>query len=54
MFRTVLPIVAIAAVVLLPASVRAQSVDDVIANNIKARAAWKKSKPSAACARPQS
>ena len=44
MFRTVLPIIAIAAVALLPVSVRAQSVDDVIANNIKARGGLEKIK----------
>jgi outer membrane lipoprotein-sorting protein len=44
MFRTVLPIIAIAAVALLPASVRAQGVDDVIANNIKARGGLEKIK----------
>src|SRR6202158_3968951 len=37
MFRIVLPILAFAAIALLPGSARAQSVDEVIASNIKAR-----------------
>ncbi len=44
MFRIVLRIVAIAALALLPVSVRAQSVDDVIASNIKARGGLEKIK----------
>jgi Outer membrane lipoprotein-sorting protein len=44
MFRIVLPILAFAAIALLPASARAQSVDEVIASNIKARGGLEKIK----------
>jgi outer membrane lipoprotein-sorting protein len=44
MSRIVLPILAFAAIVLLPVSVRAQSVDEVIANNVKARGGLEKIK----------
>jgi Outer membrane lipoprotein-sorting protein len=44
MFRIVLPILACAAVALLPRSVRAQSVDEVIASNIRARGGLEKIK----------
>ena len=44
MSRIVLPILAFAAIALLPGSVPAQSVDDVIASNIKARGGLEKIK----------
>lgn len=44
MFRIVLRIVATAAVALLPVGIRAQSVDDVVASNIKARGGLEKIK----------
>jgi len=44
MFRIVLPILAFAAIALLPVNVPAQSVDEVIANNVKARGGLEKIK----------
>jgi hypothetical protein len=44
MYRNVLPILAFAAIALLPGTVQAQSVDEVIANNIKARGGLEKIK----------
>lgn len=44
MSRIVLPILAFAAIALLPVSVPAQSVDEVIANNVKARGGLEKIK----------
>ena len=44
MFRIVLPIFAFADIALLPGNVRAQSVDEVIANNVKARGGLEKIK----------
>lgn len=44
MFRIVLPIFAFAAIALLPLNVPAQSVDEVIANNVKARGGLEKIK----------
>jgi hypothetical protein len=44
MSRTVLPMLAFAAIALLPLNVPAQSVDEVIANNVKARGGLEKIK----------